>query len=58
MSLSSNIGARVREREMGHSCSGMNGSAGGRAVSLSNSNEGTWEIGVTGGLPSAEVLTD
>jgi hypothetical protein len=51
-------GAMVREREMGHSCSGMNSSAEEIAASLSDSNEGTWEIGVTGGRPSAGVSTN
>jgi hypothetical protein len=58
MSLSSNIGVVVGEREIGRLCSGMNGSVREIAASLSDGNEGAWEIGVTGGRPSAGVSTD
>jgi hypothetical protein len=58
MSLSSNIGSIVGERDMGRSCSGTNGSAGRKTTSLSDGNEGGWETGVTEWLPSAVVSTD
>jgi hypothetical protein len=50
--------SRVREREMGCSCSGTSDLAVWRAATLSDGNEGAWEIGVTGGIPSAEDVTD